>query len=111
MPMAPDAPDLTGKPLRIETARNGDTVTVALSGELDLATANAVKSVLMAAEETEISRIVIDLSDLSFVDSSGLSVLLRAKARSDGRLHFIPPRHDAVIRLLALTQTDELLGS
>lgn len=104
------APDLTGKPLEISRARNGDAVVVSLSGELDLATADDVAGVIRDLEESQDSRIVIDLSDLAFIDSTGLQALLTAKSRNNGRLAFTPSEHDAVTRLFAMTHTDELLG-
>jgi anti-sigma B factor antagonist len=110
-PLTPGTPDLTGRSLEIQTARNGDTVTVEVAGELDLATAEALERVLVAVEETEPGRIVIDLSELYFADSTGLRTLLQFKQRSNGRLSFIPSQHGSVTRLLALTGTAELLAS
>ena len=107
----PDVPDLSGKPLEIETARDGDGVRLSLSGELDLASADDLGRLIRDVEETDVSRIVIDLSELSFVDSSGLQALLNARSRSDGRISFLPSKHEAVTRVLALTQTDELLDT
>jgi anti-anti-sigma factor len=107
----PEIPDLTGKPLEIETARDGDGVVISLSGELDLATADDLGRLIRDVEESDISRIVIDLSELSFVDSSGLQALLHARSRGDGRISFLPSKHEAVTRVLALTQTDELLDT
>ena len=106
----PKAPDLIGKTFSIDTARAGDAVVISLSGELDLASADDLGRLIQRVEETEPPRIVIDLSSLSFIDSTGLQVLLSAKSRSDGRLAFRPPQHDAVTRLLALTRADELLA-
>jgi anti-sigma B factor antagonist len=104
---------LAGKPLEIETRREGDSLTIALSGEVDLATVDRLDLAIRSAEETDVGRIVLDLSGLSFLDSTGLSVLLQAKARhrEDGnRLTFIPSKHEAVTRLLALTETTAMLG-
>ena len=106
------SPDLTGKPLEIKAHREGDSITIALSGEMDLSTADKLDSAIRNAEDTVIGQIVVDMTDLSFVDSTGLSVLLRARVRSreDGnRLCFVPSRHEAVTRLLALTATGEML--
>jgi anti-anti-sigma factor len=53
----------------------------------------------------------VDLSALSFMDSTALSVFLQAikRDRRDGnRLSFVPSKHEAVTRLLALTDTAEL---
>jgi anti-anti-sigma factor len=105
------SPDMTGKPADIKTRREGDSVTVAVAGEIDLATADNLDAAIRDAEKTEIGRIVVDLSDLSFLDSTGLEVLLQASVRhrQDGnRLIFVPSKHDSVTRLIALTHTSEM---
>lgn len=109
-----DQSDLGTRSLRISIHRDRDpvgTVAIALSGELDLASADGLEAALREAEETDIGWIVVDLSDVSFVDSTGLNVLLQAKMRSDGRLSYVPSQHDAVTRLLELTGTTQMLGS
>jgi anti-sigma B factor antagonist len=82
---------------------------IALSGELDLASAGGLDAAIRNAVETDIGRIVVDLSGVSSIDSAGLSVLLGAKKRSDGRLRYVPSNHEAVTRLLELTGTIEML--
>ena len=106
----PDIPDLTGKPLEIKSARDCDSVTIALSGELDLASVEGLARAIRDYEETDIGEIVVDLSDLSFTDSAGLHLLLDARKRIDGRLHFVPSKHETVTRVLAITHTDEILN-
>jgi anti-sigma B factor antagonist len=61
----------------VVTAGAGGTV-VLPHGELDLATAADLEAVLVA----QTGRVVVDLRGLSFVDASGLRVLLEAQARS-----------------------------
>jgi anti-sigma B factor antagonist len=105
------SPDLTGKPAEIGADREGDSVILAVSGEVDLATADSLDVAIRQVEETETERIVVDLSDLSFLDSCGLMVLVRASVRhrEDGnRLSFIPSKHEGVIQLLAITGTGEM---
>ena len=105
------SPDLADKPLVIQTHREGDSITVALSGEMDLSTGHRLDLAIRRAEETNVGRIVLDLSELSFLDSTSLSVLLKASARdrqNGNRLRFIPSDHDAVTRVIALTQTSEM---
>jgi anti-sigma B factor antagonist len=107
-----DSPAMRGKPADVESKREGDSVTVAVAGEIDLSTADQLDDAIREAERTETNRIVVDLSGLSFVDSTGLGVLLEAikRNRRDGnRLSFVPSKHEAVTRLLALTGTTELL--
>jgi anti-sigma B factor antagonist len=98
------------RPLLINTRRYGDLATyIALLGELDLASADELDAVIRDAEETEVGQIVVDLSGVSFLDSTGLRALLSAKMRSDGRLRYHPSCHDAVTRLLQATGTLALL--
>jgi anti-sigma B factor antagonist len=62
--------------LQIDTAqRNGATVLTVL-GEVDLATAPLLDEQITAAEAGATERIVVDLDRVSFMDSSGLQVLL-----------------------------------
>jgi anti-sigma B factor antagonist len=93
---------LERRPLLINTRRNGDSAAIALSGELDLA-ADELDAVICEVEETDVGRIVVDLSGVSFIDSTGLSALMSAKKRSPRRLKYIPSNHDSVTRLLELT--------
>ncbi|HUK68811.1 MAG TPA: STAS domain-containing protein [Streptosporangiaceae bacterium] len=59
---------------------------VALRGELDLADAPSVAAQLSAAVEAYGPRVIVDLEDLEYIDSSGLGVLVRVlkKARGNG---------------------------
>ena len=103
--------ELSAKPLEIQTHEEGDSMTIALSGEMDLSTNHRLDLAIRKAEEAEVGRIVLDLSELSFLDSSSLSVLLKASARdreNGNRLRFIPSKHDAVQRVIALTDTGEM---
>ena len=100
-----------GKPLEIQTHREGDSITIALSGEMDLSTNHRLDLAIRRAEEADVGLIVLDLSELSFLDSTSLSALLEASARdrqNGNRLRFIPSNHDAVQRVIALTDTAEM---
>jgi anti-sigma B factor antagonist len=66
----------------LTSAREGDAHVIRLSGELDLATAPEVEQELQSIEQTDAGTIVLDLSGLAFMDSSGLRLILRAEARS-----------------------------
>jgi anti-sigma B factor antagonist len=62
--------------------REGDVHCICLFGELDLATADAVEKELLRVEATDADAIVVDLSGLKFIDSTGARLLLYAAARS-----------------------------
>jgi anti-anti-sigma factor len=61
----------------------GDLHLVALRGELDLASADGLVNWLL---DISGSTVVIDLADLTFMDSSGIAVMIRAKNSSMTRL-------------------------
>jgi anti-sigma B factor antagonist len=96
----------------INIRRREDTAVVEIRGEVDLANAARVEQAIRDAEETEIGTILIDLSGVTFLDSTGLSVLLRARNRDRellDRLRFVPSEHDQVTRILGLTGASEML--
>lgn len=68
--------------LRLTSEVQDGVHTVALSGELDLASAPEVEEALKRAEATDARAIVLDLSELSFIDSTGIRLVLGAHARS-----------------------------
>jgi anti-sigma B factor antagonist len=58
---------------------------VAVTGEIDLFTAPELKAVLSEAVEAGRSRIVVDLTETSFLDSTALGVLIGAVKRLRSR--------------------------
>ena len=70
----------------VADGRNGIT-RLALSGELDMATVDVLTNALLNSERDGASAIMLDLRDLTFMDSTGLHAFLRARARSQGNGH------------------------
>ena len=96
----------------IDTIRGEDGLCFRLSGELDVGSVDKLEEAIRVAEKSDERMIVVDLSDLEFIDSTGLSALLKAKLRSrqnGQRVTVMPSKHDAVTRLFALTCTGEIL--
>ena len=97
------APPMTRLPaFRIVTDRTGPVVEIALHGELDLAT---VDEALAAFEQSVDGQpeVVVDLSGLTFMDSTGVRLLLRLHGRQNGRrVRFAQPSPQ-VARILELT--------
>lgn len=97
----------------IRTRLESNATIIAVSGELDLASADQLDRAIRNAEESETGWIVIDLDDLSFMDSMSLNMLLQAHRRSSengNRLRFICSRHEQVTRLLSITDTTEVFS-
>jgi anti-anti-sigma factor len=96
--------------ISIQVHTEGDLYLISLVGELDMSNTEALDAELQRAEESSAGRIVLDLSGLEFIDSSGLELLVIARRRSDDADRFrIRPGRDQVTRLLALTRIDEFL--
>jgi anti-sigma B factor antagonist len=84
---------------------------VRCTGELDIADAARLRDDLMAAIDSPSHRVIVDLSQVTFLDASILGVLAGAAAdlRAAGRsLEVINPC-PGVVRLLRLTGLDEVL--
>jgi anti-anti-sigma factor len=69
--------------LQIDCVEAPDSVLLYLRGELDLASVGQLRSVLGALGAGR-RGLIVDLSGLEFMDSTGLAVLLDAHARRDG---------------------------
>ena len=64
-------------PIRVSTERHGDAAVVTVAGEVDAHTAGAVRTAVEAAIGPQ-ARVVVDLTDVSFLDSTGLGVFVTA---------------------------------
>ena len=86
-------------------------VRIALSGELDLSSAPQVEDVLKEVEAGATPLVVLDLRDLTFMDSTGLRVMVAAdaRARDAGRRLAIVQGPEAVHRVFRITGLDEHL--
>jgi anti-sigma B factor antagonist len=69
--------------------RSDGTVVVQLKGELDLYNAHAVRDELFSVAARGPERVVIDLSAVTFIDSTGLGVLIEARTRLTNRRAFL----------------------
>jgi anti-anti-sigma factor len=74
----------------ITARRTGTTTRVVASGELDIATAPALREHIERVLDDDFEIVVVDLSDVSFIDSSGLHTLLQAARRQPNRLRIVP---------------------
>jgi anti-anti-sigma factor len=95
-------------PLKITTLTRDGALHVVADGELDLATAPALRDALVTAEASDASTIVLDIDAVGFIDSSGLRALIEAHARSEqnGKRLRITKGTEAARRLFALTGAD-----
>lgn len=94
------------------TAREqGDVTILSLTGELDISSAARVEKELSRAEERLPAALVLDLSALEFMDSTGLRIVVSAdaRARERGGRFAVVRGPDAVQRIFRITRLDERL--
>jgi anti-sigma B factor antagonist len=103
--------DVRAGMLTLRSELDSSTYTIRLVGELDLANADAFDAALEEAFAAEVPHIVVDMEELTFIDSTGLALLVAALGRSqgNGRLRFVPSQAEAVARVLRLTGIEERL--
>jgi anti-anti-sigma factor len=96
--------------LVVEQLEEGQRIRCCLEGELDLS--NAGTAELMLEEALNSRRpVLIDLSRLEFLDSTGIALLVTALGRPDaGRIQFIPSKAPGVRRVLSLTGLEDRLS-
>jgi anti-sigma B factor antagonist len=106
-----DSSPLGGAPsdFRISISESPGTTVVAVAGELDVATAPALRAELYRVIDQGVATIVVDLADMDFIDSTGLGVLVGALKRMKERsgaleLRSLPPSAQRVFEITGLTQ-------
>jgi anti-sigma B factor antagonist len=97
--------------LQWSVTRTGHEVTVALVGEVDLGSASALAEALNPVIGANPFSVIIDLEQLSFLDSSGIRCLVNAaKDASAVGSHLVVQRPTPMIlRALQICGVDELL--
>jgi anti-anti-sigma factor len=97
--------------LSLETREEGQQVRIAVEGELDLSSALTFDEEIRRAEERKPDVLVIDLSRLKFLDSTGLRLIMSAHARAKRcghRLAIVEGTH-AVQRIFRLAGVNRRL--
>jgi anti-anti-sigma factor len=97
--------------LDVRTEDRNGLVHIALMGELDLSTVAKVQEELQKVEAASPPTLVMDLSKLTFLDSTGLRCIITAdeRAREEGRRMVIVRGPDPVQRVFAITRLEERL--
>lgn len=95
----------------VTTSEDTARFVVALSGELDLGGVAQLRPVIDAAERSSAPAIVVDLTDLAFIDSSGLRELLRLHRHTQGagRALHLRPGPPLVQRIMQISGLSEVL--
>lgn len=98
--------------LDVQVSGGDDGITVVLDGEMDTHTARTVGERIVQTIGDRSPNVVIDASNLRFLDSSGISELLRLRQRAvdGGSTLVLTSASPTVRRVLEITGLVELLG-
>lgn len=90
-------------------ATEGDSAVIDLSGDLDFHTARRLREKLLELHAAGVTKVVLDMASLDFIDSSGLSVLVAGLKRlrnSEGSLSLtaVPEQTRRVLEVSGLSR-------
>jgi anti-sigma B factor antagonist len=97
--------------LKIDIEQEGGRRVVKLGGECDLATATQLQEALAPMRSPDVDEVIVDVSELTFMDSTGLGVLVGALKRireSNGSFK-IAGAKGAVARVLEVSGLDRII--
>ncbi len=91
---------------------DGQTIELAIAGRIDASNAPKLEQDLIALQEGQPETLVLDLSEVTYISSSGLRVLLMAHKRQQGHsghllLRSVPPR---VMHIMILCGFDRVFS-
>lgn len=76
---------------------------IVLAGELDAAAAGEFRSMIEESASSQPKRLALDLTDLSFMASAGLRVLVFARQKMGPTDIYVIGAHDAVLETIEMT--------
>lgn len=96
---------------QVTVSEGNEIVSIALVGELDLATAGRLESELRRVEGGQPPVLIIDMRELRFIDSTGLRLIIGAdvRAREGGRRVALVPGPDSVHKVFQLALLEKRL--
>jgi anti-sigma B factor antagonist len=97
--------------MQIATTPGSDRHVITVSGEVDLASSPELDTAIIAAIESGTASVVIDLTDVSFMDSSGLGVIVRGLKRcreADKDLDLVIT-NERVLKVFGITGLDQVI--
>jgi anti-sigma B factor antagonist len=97
--------------IEIREQARGATLVLSIDGELDISTVPMLEAQIDAIDEIP-DTLTLDLTGLTFMDSSGLRLLieLNERARSEAwKLQLVPSRHEPANLVLRITGADTAL--
>jgi anti-anti-sigma factor len=97
--------------LRVDVDDRDDHAVVTADGEIDVETAGSLAAAVAEALDTGHKRVLVDFADVTFIDSTGLGVLVKShrKAESLSALFAVVHPTPQTRKLIAVLGLDQLL--
>ena len=98
--------------VQVDDASNGEVAVVVMAGELDYEVSPQLRARLMGAIKAGRQRLVLDLSEVTFIDSTAIGVLAGAVARLDkvgGGSLAVVSTHEKVLQIFEITGLDSVI--
>ncbi|MGH3458463.1 STAS domain-containing protein [Aeromicrobium sp.] len=98
--------------LTLASRTDGPFKIIEVGGEIDVYTAPRLREAIVAAIEAGHTRLVIDVENVDFLDSTGLGVLVGAlkKVRGDGGTLDIVCTQERILKIFDITGLDKVFG-
>ena len=96
-------------PLTVDVHSSSTATLLVVVGEIDLGTVPLLEEAITEAMDRNAPRVELDLSGVSFADSSALSAIMRVRRDAGSRL-VVGRCSDTVERLFEITGVNPLLG-
>lgn len=99
-------------PLNIDATSGGAARRIAVEGEIDLYTSPELRTALLDAFKQSNPRVVINLAQVAYMDSSGVATLVEGlkQAAKHGREFIIESPSQAVLKVLQLSKLDSVFN-
>jgi anti-sigma B factor antagonist len=83
---------------------------VTASGEIDVATAEPLRQALISVEQEGATQVVVDLTEVEFLDSTGLGVLVGSlrRLRDVGGDMYVAMTHPHLLKVMRVTNLDRV---
>jgi anti-sigma B factor antagonist len=94
----------------VRAERRNGVARISAIGELDMRTVPLLERALEAVDQLKPARVILDFSELSFVDSTGVHAIVRAhiRATEKGGVLVVMNSSESVRKVFQLTRTEHL---
>lgn len=97
--------------MQLSVSQSNGHAILTVSGEVDLSTSPQLDGAVIDAVAQELTHLTIDLSNVSFLDSSGLSVIVKAlkRSRDAGAKFDVVATNERVLKVFSITGLDTVI--